>query len=168
MARVFIGLHRTVLVPRAAVQPSFHHEQGRFLAAAVQYSPALPHQPSSRRSQRCCAWPSPASVSAASMPPSPARPAPAPSSLSAGCQGEEALSLTENSSERRSPPAVWREGRAPFSYSSAFLCWEMDCQLLLSATLARRVAHRFQIPPRGGSAIGVGDINPTQVSFLRE
>lgn len=61
-----------------------------------------------------------------------------------------------------------REGRAPFSYSSAFLRWEMDCQLLLSATLARRVAHRFQIPPRGGSAIGVGDINPTQVSFLRE
>lgn len=54
-------------------------------------------------------------------------------------------------------------GRAPLSHSSAFLGWETDCQLLLYATLARR----FQIPPRGGSAIGVGDINPTQVSFLR-
>lgn len=43
-----------------------------------------------------------------------------------------------------------REGRAPFSYSSTFLLWETDCQLLLYTTLApplldptpRRVSHR--------------------------
>lgn len=88
-----------------------------------------------------------------------------PSSLS-GCQGEEVLSLTKNSSGQRSPLAVCCLAGGQ---GSLFL---LLCFPALGdeppAPAPRYTSPRFQIPPRGGSAIGVGDINPTQVSFLRE
>ena len=122
------------------------------------HSPALPHRSSSRQSQRCCARPSPASVSAASMPPPPARPALAPSSLCwlsgrGGFKPDREFIRAKVSPGRLLPG---REGRAPFSYSSAFLPWELSClgrlrlpapalfytSPPLSDPTPRRVSHR--------------------------
>lgn len=127
------------------------HPSRRSRAGSWQWQ-CHPHQPFSCQSQRCPAWPSPASVSAAS----PACPRSRTAALAPPrCQGGEGgVHLPENSSEQEAPPASRESSRFPLLLFPA--------PALLSTNLP------LPAPTPGGSAIAVGDLNPTKVSFLRE
>ena len=143
------------LPPRAGQVP-------RSRSAILTHRPSRTDPPAARASGAVHA-----SVSAASMPLPPARPALAPSSL-CWLSGRGGFKPDREFIRAKVSPGRLLPGRG--GQGSLFLLLrfpalgDCDCQLLLYSTLA----CRFQIPPRGGSAIGVGDINPTQVSFLRE
>lgn len=120
--------------------PSFQHEQGRLLAATAQRRPPF-CQP-----RRCRAWPR------SSLP--------APSLLHAACGS--LLAAGGDGFLRR----IHQRQGLPWPAAGLRLC--SSPPLPLEPPLLAPRSEPLSAPPPGWSAIGAGDANPAQVSFLRE
>lgn len=134
-------------------EPSFHEEQGGFLAVAVPSSPAfqLPEP-----AVPCMAVPCFCECCQPSMSPLPHGHA---GSLLAARERRSSTSRIHQSRSLPQPGGRAAGGTALVSHSCSS---QLPAPALLSTNLP------LPAPTPGGSAIVVGDLNPTQVSFLRE